>query len=607
MNVVTLGKSLGLLKQLTDPTQATEPIVVTPPQKPEFEPSADDSVYAIPESEGISSRMLAEYITEVYNNKSINVQDIIVARNGKNLLEIGFDARDTETWKCTFSQCKSITGLAVGMLIDDGVITESTTLADIFGKRIPALHKGKAKEITVLHLLTMSAGAVFNEAQCMTTDNWIKGFFTSGWHFDAGERFNYNSLNTYMLSAVVSALTGKTLSAFLDERLFGPLSITNYYWEKCPRGIDKGGWGLYIKPWDMVKIGQLLIDKGIWQGKRIISEEYISRATSKRIDVPSGVGDYDYGFQIWTARDFDGFLFNGMLGQNLFCFRESGIIIAVNSGNTDTFQQNDIFRITHKYFNREFEDALPRDIFGELKLKKTVRELSRFRPRRNRHLYERIFRKKNIAKWCGEICGEYTVTSKDAVSVGVMPVLMQVVQNNYTKGAVAYRFDTGDGRLWLTCAENGCEVRLPVGFDDAIVEYTDIMGEKCCVATTGEFRYNEDDLLVLKVKIDFLEYPYSRMLKFIFEGDRLKVRYTETPGRELLYGFDVVGLTKKLPAVFSSLTQAGAEQVITKLGNSFERTVYAEKMQNAELRKKKLVGRVKNIFIQNTAPIVRQQ
>ncbi len=567
--------------QLADPSEATEPIVFTPPDKPEFKPSADDGSYDIPESEGVPSRLLAEYITEVYNNKTINVQSITVARHGKTLLKTGFDTWDADLWKCSFSQCKSITSLAIGMLIEDGLLTLSDNLADIFGKRIPVLHKAKAKEITVSHLLTMSTGAMFNEAQCMTTDNWIKGFFTSGWYFDAGEKFNYNSLNTYILSAIVTVLTGKTMSDYLDRRLFGPLGITNYYWEKCPKGANKGGWGLFILPSDMVKIGQLLLEGGVWQGKRLISEEYIRSATTKRISVPEGVGDYDYGFQIWTARDYDGFLFNGMLGQNLFCFRESGIVIAVNSGNTDTFQQNDIFPITHKYFNRKFEDTLPRDLLGELRLKRTVKQLSAFHPRRNRHLYERIFRKKNIAKWSREICGEYTVTSKDAVSVGLMPVLMQVVQNNYTKGTVGYKFEVENATLIMTYTERGCEIRLPIGFDDRIVEYIELMGEKCCVATTGEFRYNEDDLLVLKVKIDFLEYPYSRMLKFIFTEDKMEIRYRETPGRELLSGLVNIGdMTQNLPAVFSSITQAGAEQVVTKLGNAFERTVYARKMHN---------------------------
>ncbi len=578
MNVVTLGKALGFVKQLTDISAATEAPVNTPPQKPAFEPCGDDSVYAAPESEGISSDMLCDYIKEIYNNKTINIQSLIISRHGKTLLNIGFDAWENNIWKCTFSQSKSVTSIAVGMLMEDGVITPATTVADIFGKKIPALYKSKFKEMTLLHLLSMSSGAIFNELMCITTDNWIKGFFTTGSSFAPGEKFNYNSLNTYMLSAAVSVLTGKSMADFLDERLFKPLGITEYFWEKCPKGANRGGWGLFIKTSDLVKIGQMLLQNGEWEGKHILSEKYIRAATEKRIDVPKGAGDYDYGLQIWTARDYDGFLFNGMLGQNMFCFRESGIIVAVNSGNTDIFQRNDIFPITHKYFNRKFEDSLPRDRKGERRLKKLTDTLSHYRPRRNKHLYERIFRKRNIARHIEEISGDYTVTSGDAVSLGFLPVLMQVILNNYTKGTVGYSFGRDERGFYLLYKENGCECKLHIGFDAPEKDNIEIMGEKLFCATVGEFRYNEDDDLVLKLRTDILEYPFTRHIKFIFREDSLETVYRETPGRELLDGASTDGVTKKMPAVLSSIVQSEGEQIITKLGNAFERTAYGRKM-----------------------------
>ena len=579
MNVVTLGKALGFVKQLTDSSASTAAPVNTPPQKPAFVPSEDSSVYAVPEAEGISSDMLCDYINEIYNNKSINVQGLIVSRHGKTLLKIGFDAWDTEIWKCIFSQSKSITSIAIGMLMDDGVITPSTTVNEIFGKFIPALYKSRFKDMTLLNLLNMSSGAIFNELMCITTDNWVKGFFTTGFSFAPGEKFNYNSLNTYMLSAAVSLLTGKSMASFLDERLFKPLGITNYFWEKCPKGANRGGWGLYIKTCDLVKIGQMLMQNGVWDGKQILSEKYIRTATEKQMDGPEGAGDYDYGLQIWTARGYDGFLFNGMLGQNMFCFRESGIIVAVNSGNTDIFQKNDIFPITHKYFDQNFEDSLPQNKKGEKRLKKLTDTLSHYRPRRPKHLYERIFRKRNIDRHIEEIIGDYTVTSKDAVSLGFMPVLMQAVQNNYTKGTLGYSFGRDERGLYLIYKEADCEFKLHIGFDAPERDNVKVMGEKLLCATTGEFRYNEDDELVLKLRTDILEYPFTRRMKFIFREDKLEVVYRETPGRELLDGVNTDGVTKKMPAIFSSIVQSEGEQIITKLGNAFERSAYA-RMQN---------------------------
>ena len=190
MNVVTLGKSLGFIKQLTDISASTVAPVNTPPQKPAFIPDGDTSVYALPESEGVSSDMLCSYIEEIYNNRSINVQGLIVSRHGKTLLKMGFDSWDSDVWKCAFSQSKSVTSIAIGMLMEDGVLTPNTTVADIFGKKVPALYKSKFKEMTMLHLLNMSSGALFNELMCITTDNWVKGFFTTGSSFAPGEKFN---------------------------------------------------------------------------------------------------------------------------------------------------------------------------------------------------------------------------------------------------------------------------------------------------------------------------------------------------------------------------------------------------------------------------------
>ena len=579
MNVVSLGKAFNLIKQLTDTSAPTVAPVDTPPQKPAF--AGTEGVYesALPESEGIPSAMLCEYINEVYCNKNINIHNLVIARHGRVLVNIGFDAWDTSVWRCVFSQSKSITSIAVGMLLEDGLITLNTTLAQIFGKRVPALYKSKAKELTVFHLLTMSSGADFNELQCITTDNWLKGYFTSGFNFEPGEKFNYNSLNTYVLSAAVSVLTGKSMVSYLEERLFDPLGITDYFWEKCPKGADRGGWGLYIKPLDMMKIGQMMMDGGVWQGKRILSEKYVRAATTKRIDVPAGAGDYDYGFQIWTARDYNGFLFNGMFGQNMFCFNDSGIIVCVNSGNTDIFQRNDIFAVTHKYFNRPFPDTLPRKRRESARLARLSAELGEYRPRRNKHLYERLFRRRIISRHCNEVSGVYNVTSKDAVSVGLAPVLMQVVLNNYTKGTVGYGFGSDERGFYLDYREATGENRIHIGFDKPAIEDVTLMGESLKIASVGEFRYNEDDELVLKLRVDFLEYPFTRNIKFIFKEDRLEAVYRETPGREMLDGINTDGIAEKLPAMFSSLTQAGAEQIITRLGNAFERNVYAIKNQ----------------------------
>lgn len=579
MNVVNLGKGFSLLKQLIDPTVSTQSVITTPPSKPEFTPQSIEKVITSPEASGIPSEHIEGYIKELYNNKEVGIQNLIITRNSKTIIEADFDCWNINVWKNTFSECKSITSLAIGMLLEDRVLTPSESLVDIFGKKVPPLVKGKFKDITVIHLLTMSTQVMFNEAECMTTENWIKGFFNSGSFSEMGKGFFYNSLNSYMLSAVVTEKTGMAMSDFLKKRLFDPLGITEYHWEKCPRGIDKGGWGLYILPRDMVKLGQLILNEGRWKDKQLISRKYLSAATKGLNKTSEAMGSFDYGFQIWSHRTHNCFLFNGMLGQNMLCFPESGVIVAVNAGNADTFQQNAFFEITHRYFAEGFkEQKLPENRKAFKQLKKTLDTLSHFRPRRNKHLSERIFRKKNIEKNSRRICGNYAVTSKEAASVSILPLMMQVVQNNYTKGTLGYSFLMDEKGLCLSYIEKGSQkTSVHIGFDAPFVEQIAPLGEKCLVATTGEFRYNEDDLLVLKVRIDFLEYPYTRRMKFIFSGNGLKVIYDENPGRRLIDNFDTSAIMNLLPSWLSNLTSQGVENFAAKIASAFEETLYAQK------------------------------
>lgn len=575
MNIAALGKSIGLAKQLIDPTVVTRPITETKPQKPFFDISVNKEPLFSCEECGISSDIMINYLRELCTNGDINLQNLLIYRNGRLILELGVKCWRTDVPKNTFSQCKSITGLAIGILIDEGVLTLDTPMTEIFGKSITPIMRFKFKDVTVRHLLTMSSGVLFNEVECMTTDNWLKGCFNSGKFAESGKKFAYNSLNSYILSAAVKELTGQSLSAYLDEKLFGELEITNYFWEKCPNGTEKGGWGLYILPCDMAKLGQLVLDNGRYNGKQLISEEYIKEATKTQINVAPGMGNYDYGYYIWTGRGCNCFLFNGMLGQNMLGYRDNGILVVSNAGNGDAFQQNAFFEITDRYFAKTFPESLPANKRARKRLDKAVKELSTFKHRRNHHLYERIFRKRTIARYSQQICGSYRVVSKEGSSSGIMPLMMQVVQNNYTKGMQYYRFEYTDKALYLICTEKDCETRLKIGFDAPSTERLEIMGEKCLVATTAEFRHNEDDLTVLKLRIDFLEFPYTKTMKFIFDGDMVKIRQGELPGRSLVDKFDIT--ETKLPDWVTNMAAAGVENIQSKLAAAFEVTVRAKK------------------------------
>ena len=112
--------------------------------------------------------------------------------------------------------------------------------------------------------LIMTSLVQFNERGAVSCNDWVRGFLDSPVNGTAGSKFEYNSMNTYMLSAIVTEITGESLMDYLRPRLFEPLGITRIFWESCPKGITKGGWGLFLCPEDAAKIGQLCLQKGMW-------------------------------------------------------------------------------------------------------------------------------------------------------------------------------------------------------------------------------------------------------------------------------------------------------------------------------------------------------
>jgi CubicO group peptidase (beta-lactamase class C family) len=102
--------------------------------------------------------------------------------------------------------------------------------------------------------------------------------------YKPGTWFVYNTAGTYMLSAILTKLTGESLAVYLRPRLFEPLGIENPFWETDPGGINLGGSGLHAKTEDIARFGQMYLQKGMWYGKRIVTEEWIAEATKPHSD-----------------------------------------------------------------------------------------------------------------------------------------------------------------------------------------------------------------------------------------------------------------------------------------------------------------------------------
>ena len=416
------------------------------PQKQDFPfdaPYEQPFERATPESQGISSEYLAALIRELYHAKGTEMHHFMALRHGKVICECNFAPYPEGMWHITHSMCKSITGMAVGLLIEEGKLRLDENIYDIFPDKVNSLLKIFRPVITVENLLTMSSGITFNESGIVSGNDWVSSYLNSTVNGTTGQIFQYNSLNTYMLSAIVTKRTGETLTEYLKPRLFQPLGITKYFWETCPAGITKGGWGLFLCAEDMAKLGQLYLQKGKWKGEQIIPESWVETSTQKRWETPDDT--YGYGYQLWMEQRPGSFEFNGMLGQNVVIYPDMDMVLVTNAGNNELFQDCIMLNIIRKYFPPEYApaDTLPESPAAALLLKRLCGELEQgmelTRPilrggwkkrqlRRNNNCCEKSHSPAFFEKFRQELHGRTYEMHQQ--SIGLFPLFMQVFHYN---------------------------------------------------------------------------------------------------------------------------------------------------------------------------------
>lgn len=533
-------KRLTMLTRLLDVTNSRYGILPPTVGKPclEFISREENVRTDTPEAQGISSRYIADFLEEINADETLNMHNVIIARNGKILCKAYFGAHKGGIWKATFSACKSVVSIAIGMLIDEGKLTLDTKLEDIFPKEMKSLTKMRIKNISIYDLLTMTTGMTsLEETGAVNEKELFKAYINTPLTYDPGKRFSYNSTNTYVLSYILKKVSGEGLSDYLESRLFAPLGIKNYYWEKSAEDVEFGGWGLYIEPCDFAKIGMMLLNGGVWEGKRIISKEYVDNATKMHAISHDSAYGFNYGFQMWTNKKEDQFLFNGMLGQNVWCFKNNGIVIVNNAGNDELFQQSNYFAIVRKYFEKSFPDSIRSDFWGRKRLENTLKTIAtsrNFATLAPREITR--YRFGFLPAECHELNGK-TLVSKDSrvATVGILPLVWQVVENNYSQGFDSIEFAVQDNRFFVTYNQTDENYRFELGFGEP--KYTNIYihNTPFYIAATGCFTQNEDGKKVFKVRIDFLETPCTLILKLIYRNGYYEVHQMEMPGKPFVF------------------------------------------------------------------------
>lgn len=532
------------------------------PQKPKFpfdKPYEQPFPRATPESQGISSDMLADLLRDLDTSHYTDMHHFMVLRNGKVICEANFAPYRSRIWHVTHSMCKSITGMAIGLLVEEGKLSLDENIYDIFQKKLNTFNKIFRPKVTVENLLTMTSGVTFNESGIVSGNDWLTSYLNSSITGTPGENFQYNSLNTYVLSAIVTERTGQSLTEYLEPRLFAPLGITRYFWETCPKGITKGGWGLFLCTEDMAKLGQLYLQKGKWNDQQIIPEFWVEVSTAKHKE--SIKGTFGYGYQLWMEARPGSFEFNGMLGQNVIVYPDMNMVVVTNAGNNELFQNCVMLNIIRKHFPRNFHpaDILPENPCAQTLLNRLTAELENgiqapqtlpslrkggwkknppglrrsTNTRPNTWNYVKGLPAPNPYQFTQQLNGKVFELSPQ--SIGLFPLFIQIFHNNMTEGVQKISFSCEKGNFSVNFLESGEWHNIPTGLGKFKESWLTLHEESYLIAASGEFTTDENGTAVLKLDFTFLEECVRRKINIFFlPEDEILIRWYETPGKGMI-------------------------------------------------------------------------
>jgi CubicO group peptidase (beta-lactamase class C family) len=282
---------------------------------------------------------------------SMDIHSVMIVRNGSVIFSRWQSEGADTVPHVLHSVSKTFTATAVGLAIADGKLALTDKVVDFFPDKLPANVSDNLKKMSVRDLLTMTCGHDVEPSGRGEGADWIESFLAWPVEHEPGTFYLYNSLGTYMCSAIVQKVTGEKVVDYLNTRLFKPLHIDKPKWEESPQGINCGGWGLYLKTEDLAKMGQLLLQKGEWNGQQLIPAEWVAEMSKKQVEsinpgtrieqaeergMTKETSDWmqGYGYQMWRCRP-GCFRADGARGQYIIVVPDKNAVIAITSDNGD--------------------------------------------------------------------------------------------------------------------------------------------------------------------------------------------------------------------------------------------------------------------------------
>lgn len=294
-----------------------------------------------PESVGVASKGILSFLDDI-NRKGIELHSLMVIRHGQCCAAGWWAPYGPEYLHPLYSFSKSLTATAIGFAEQEGILSLSERLVDIFPGELPENPSENLKEATIHHLLCMSCG---HETGMMDDGpDWIRSFLAHPFPHRPGTFFKYNTAGTNMLAAILQRKTGQSVTQFLKPRLLDPLGITQIVCHRLadPDHVEMGGAGMKLTTEDMARFTYFMLQRGSWEGKQLLNRDWFDRAASKQMETE---GDSEhhvkewakgYGYQCWMCSLPGSFRADGAYGQFGFVYPTLDLCVIITAATEQT-------------------------------------------------------------------------------------------------------------------------------------------------------------------------------------------------------------------------------------------------------------------------------
>ncbi len=266
------------------------------------------------------------------------MHSLMIARHGKVAVEGWWQPYEPERTHMLHSVTKAFTSTAVGIAVGEGLVDLDALVSTYFPERIEKFGSGNLSRMRVRHLLSQTSGhdrGVSGSVWRSIPTSWVDEFLKIPVPHEPGERFQYSSATSFMLSAIISRVTGMPMANYLRDRLFKPAGMTSLLWDAGPEGINPGGNGASATTSDILKLGLLYLNDGMWDGRRLLPAGWAAQASAP-------TGSNPYGLHWWVLPGKPGYFAFGAFGQYIFVFPELDAVIATTAAVPGSISRPDV-------------------------------------------------------------------------------------------------------------------------------------------------------------------------------------------------------------------------------------------------------------------------